>query len=254
MPSTKAGGAASPAMTLYFDDVPLRNQLLAALDVAALDGIKPHFSTVHIAPPIALFGVDGSIGDVYFPETAIVSVVNTVHCRSVEVEAVGNDGMAGLHVFLNDTDSTARAFALGSGVVRRMDARVFKRLSAVPGPLHEIMLRYTRAVLARATQTTTCLSTHLLQQRFAGWLLLTRERVGENEFPLTQAFLSLILGVRRDGVTLAMRSFEDRQLIRCTRDYVEIVDLEGLEREACSCHAIGRETFARLLPLTARAS
>jgi len=93
----------------------------------------------------------------------------------------------------------------------------------------------------------------LLQQRFAGWLLLTRERVGENEFPLTHAFLSLILGVRHDGVTLAMRSFEDRQLIRCTRDCVEIVDLEGLERESCGCHAIGRETFARL-PLTVRAS
>src|SRR4029078_8767445 len=132
MPSTKAGGAASPAMTLYFDDVPVRNQLLAALDVAVLDGIKPHFSTVRIAPPVALFGADGSIGDVYFPETAIVSVVNTVHGRSVEVDAVGNDGMAGLHVFLNDTDSTARAFALGSGVVRRMAARVYTRLFAVP--------------------------------------------------------------------------------------------------------------------------
>jgi CRP-like cAMP-binding protein len=229
-----------------FDDVPVRNQLLAALQAPVLDAIKPHFKTVYVEPPMMLFGADGVIGDVYFPENAVVSLVETLGDRT-EIVAVGNEGMAGLSVFLNGCRSTVPAFAQGAGVVRCIDAQIFNRLSAVPGPLHQVMLRYTQAVLAHNAQTARCRAAHLLEQRCSDWLLMTRDRFDTNEYPLTFDFLSLMLGVRTAGVTAAMRSLQDRELICYAHDRVEIVDADGLERESCGCHGIVKAEYARLL-------
>lgn len=232
---------------MAFDDAPAHNQLLAALGPSALDAIKPHLTTVFIEPPNMLFGADGSIDNVYFPENAVVSLVNAVgEGPMVEVVAVGSEGMAGLSVFLNGYRSTA--FAQQPGFARRMNARVFSRLSAAPGPLHQVMLRYTQAVLAQTAQKATCVAAHLLEQRCASWLLTTRERVDADEFMLVPDFLSLLLGVRHAGVTLAMRSLQDRRLIRCTSDRIDIIDAAGLERASCGCHVTTRVEYARLLP------
>jgi len=233
---------------MEFDDVPVRNRLLAALEESVLDAIKPYFKTIFVEPPVMLSGADGLIGDVYFPENAVVSLVDTLSDgRTLDVVSVGNEGMAGLSVFLNGHRSTVPAFAQGAGVVRSIDAQVFSRLSAVPGPLHQVMLRYTRALMAQTAQSSTCRANHLLQQRCADWLLMTRERFDADEFPLTPDYLSLMLGVRTTGITLAMRSLQDRELIRYARDRVEIVDAAGLEGESCGCHAIVKAEYSRLL-------
>ena len=233
---------------MEFDDVPVRNRLLAALEESVLDAIKPYFKTIFVEPPVMLSGADGLIGDVYFPENAVVSLVDTLSDgRTLDVVSVGNEGMAGLSVFLNGHRSTVPAFAQGAGVVRSIDAQVFSRLSAVPGPLHQVMLRYTRALMAQTAQASKCRANHLLQQRGADWLLMTRERFDADEFPLTPEFLSLMLGVRITGITLAMRSLQDRELIRYARDQVEIVGAAGLEGESCGCHAIVKAEYSRLL-------
>jgi CRP-like cAMP-binding protein len=233
---------------MEFDDVPVRNQLLAALDDSVLEAIKPSFKTIFVEPPRMLYGADGLIGDVYFPENAVVSLVDTLgDGRTLDVVSVGNEGMAGLSVFLNGHGSTVPAFAQGAGVVRSIDAEAFSRLSAVPGPLHQVMLRYTRALMAQTAQKSTCRATHLLQQRCADWLLMTRERFDANEFPLTLEFLSLMLGVRSTGITLAMRALQDQELIRYARDGVEIMDAAGLEAQSCGCHAIVKAEYSRLL-------
>jgi CRP-like cAMP-binding protein len=230
----------------------VRNQLLAALGASVLSELKPHFETVHIARPTALFGEAGSVGHVYFPENAVVSFENTLRAgRTVEETAVGREGMAGLSVFLNGYGSLVHAFAQVPGVARRMDARTFRRLSAAPGPLHQVMLRYTQAFLAQVTQTVTCSSMHLLQERCAGWLLLTQERVDATAFPFTHELLATMLGARRAGVTLAIRSFQERELISFARGRLEIVDAAGLERESCECHRTVRAEYARLLPAAA---
>jgi len=233
---------------MEFDDVPVRNRLLAALEESVLDAIKPYFKTMFVEPPGMLSGAEGLIGDVYFPENAVVSLVDTLSDgRTLDVVSVGNEGMAGLSVFLNGHRSTVPAFAQGAGVVRSIDAQVFSRLSAVPGPLHQVMLRYTRALMAQTAQASKCRANHLLQQRGADWLLMTRERFDADEFPLTPEYLSLMLGVRTTGITLAMRSLQDRELIRYARDRVEIVDAAGLEGESCGCHAIVKAEYSRLL-------
>jgi CRP-like cAMP-binding protein len=132
-----------------------------------------------------------------------------------------------------------------------MDARVFAKLSAAPGALHRVMLRYTQACLAQAAQTATCGGTHLLQERCAGWLLMTRERVEANEFPCTHEVLSSVLGVQPGGVTLAMRWLEDRQLIRYIGGRVEIVDAVRLKGASCQRHKLVSAEYARLPPAVA---
>jgi CRP-like cAMP-binding protein len=235
------------ATALRFDDTAVRNQLLAALGPGDLAEIKPYFETVNLEP-MALVEADEPIDHVYFPENAVVSLVNTLpDGRTVEVGAVGHEGMVGLPVFLNGGVAFLKAFVHVPGIARRMDARVFRRLSAAPGALHQVMLAYTLLFLTQLAQTATCIGTHQLHQRCACWLLKTRDRVDASEFPLTHEFLSFMLGVRRSGVTLAMRSLRDRHLIRYTRGRVEVVDAGGLEHESCACYHVAKSEYARLL-------
>jgi CRP-like cAMP-binding protein len=237
---------------LTFDDVPVRNQLLTGLGASHLADIKSRFETVNIEPRMSLFASDGSIEHVYFPETAVVSLVNTLREGQVVQEgAVGREGMVGLSVFLNGYGSSVRAVVDVPGVARRLDVQVFRRLSASPGPFHLVMLRYTQAFLAQVARTAACHGMHLLQERCAGWLLTTRERVNASEFPLSHELLSLALGARRTGVTLAMRSLEDGQLIRWRHGRVEIIDVDGLEGASCECHGVVRAEYARLVPAVA---
>src|SRR4051794_14862809 len=119
---------------LRFDAIPVRNQLLAALSSSDLADIAPHFETMHVDAPTALFGAGESIEYVYFPETTVVSIVNTHHGeRTVEVGSVGHEGMAGLAAFLDGGVSPLKAFAQIPGYARRMDAKVFRQLAAAPG-------------------------------------------------------------------------------------------------------------------------
>jgi CRP-like cAMP-binding protein len=111
-----------------------------------------------------------------------------------------------------------------------------------------MILRYTQAFLTQVAQTAACNGAHLVDQRCARWLLMTHDRVDGDEFPLTHEFLAFMLGVRRAGVTVAMRSLQDAKLIRYTRGRIGIVDRTGLEAASCECYAVVRAHFNRLLP------
>jgi CRP-like cAMP-binding protein len=178
---------------------------------------------------------------VYFPETAVVSLVNSLSDgRMVETATVGRDGMAGLPAFLQAGAPSPQAFVHVPGSARRMDATTFRRMSGAPGPLHDVMLSYTLTFLTQVAQTAACNGSHLLEERCARWLLMTAERAGVRAFPLTHDFLSFMLGVRRAGVTNAMRSLQDRHLIRYVRGRIEILDDVGLERASCECYGTMR--------------
>jgi CRP-like cAMP-binding protein len=133
-------------------------------------------------------------------------------------------------------------------MARRIEAGVFIELSTVPGPFHRMLLRYTQAFLTQVAQTAACNGAHLVDERCARWLLMTHDRVDGNEFRLTHEFLAFMLGVRRAGVTVAMRALQDARLISYTRGKVTVVDRSGLERKSCECYAVVRAHFERLLP------
>jgi CRP-like cAMP-binding protein len=226
-----------------------RNRLLASLSPDELTRLRPHLEIVHLEQRELLFQPESVIRYVYFPETSVVSLVSTLQDgATVEVGTAGNEGMAGLSVFLAQDTSSVQAFAQIPGGAARLDADTFVQLASGPGELHRLMLRYTQAFLTQVAQTAACNGAHLVEERCARWLLMTHDRVDGNEFPLTHEFLAFMLGVRRAGVSVAMRALQEAGVVDYSRGWVEVVDRVGLERASCECYRVVRAHFDRLLP------
>ena len=224
-----------------------RNRLLGALPAAELRTLRPHLERVELDQREALFEPDVPIPFVYFPETAVVSLVNVLRDGgTVEIGTSGREGMAGLPVFLGEDAGTMRAFAQIPGTAIRIEAAAFARLASRSGAFHALLLRYTQAFLTQVAQTAACNGAHLVEQRCARWLLMTHDRVDGDEFPLTHEFLAFMLGVRRAGVTLAMGGLQDAQLVRYVRGRVTVADRAGLERASCECYAVVRAQYERV--------
>ena len=231
---------------------PIRNGLLGALPAEDLERIRPHLEQVELEQRELLFDSETPIRHVYFPETAVVSLVSTLAVGgTVEIGTAGREGMAGLSVFLSGGGSSVQAFTQISGEAMRIEATVFSRLASVPGPFHDLLLRYSEAFLTQVAQTAACNGAHFVEERCARWLLVTHDRVDGGEIPLTHEFLAFMLGVRRPGVTLVMRALQDKGFIRYNRGRIVVVDRTALEGAACECYRAVRGHFERLLPRAA---
>lgn len=205
--------------------------------------------TVRLELRQQIFEPDVPISHVYFPETAVISMVSTLsNGTTVEVGTTGCEGMVGLTLFLTEQASSLTAFAQIPGLAARMTAEAFTALSSVPGALQRSLLRYADGFLMQVTQSATCNATHLVEERCARWLLMTQDRVKADRFPLTQELLAIMLGVKRGGVTVATHDFEDAGMIRCSRGDVQILDRAKLEGASCECYRTVRANFDRLLP------
>ena len=244
--------AAGPSLTtteLALTDAPARNLLLASLPVEALARIRPHLECVRLKQGEPLFGPDEPIRHVYFPETAVISLVCRLSDgRSVEVGTAGCEGMVGLTLLFAEEAAAVSAFTQIPGVASRMNGEEFTRLAAAPGPLHRMLLRYAEAFLSQVSQTAACNATHLVEERCARWLLTTHDRVDGDTFPLTQEFLAFMLGVRCAGVSVIMNDFQDTGMVKFNRGEVHVLDRARLEGVACDCYRSVRAHFERLLP------
>jgi len=186
---------------------------------------------------------------VYFPETAVLSIISRMaDGTAVEVGTVGNEGMAGVGVFLGADVSVNETVAQIPGTAGRIESTRFVDGAATRPELRRLLNRY-EAYLTQVAQTAACNRLHGIEARCARWLLMTHDRVGEAErFPLTQEYLAIMLGVRRGGVSLAAGTLRDAGLIRYSRGAIRVVDRAGLETAACECYGIVRQHFDRLLP------
>ena len=216
-----------------------RERLLAATSPVSLESKQ-----------ILLRGGD-RIGTVYFPDTAVVSLLTTMEDgASVEVVNIGNEGIVGVTAFLGvDTLGARDCFQVEvPGQARAMDVATFLK-EAGRDPLRSLVQRYIQAQFVQVSQRMACVALHSIPERCSRWLLLTHDRVGDREFPLTQEFLAQMLGVRRASVTLAAGALQNAGLIRYSRGRVTILDRDGLESAACECYGIIRRELERLLPL-----
>lgn len=146
--------------------------------------------------------------------------------------------MAGLAVFMDVNFSSTRALVQGSGTAMRMSSAAVRTETNRLGCLHRLLHRYSHSILTQVSQSSACNRFHLVDARLARWLLMTRDRLGAEEFPLTQEFLSNMLGVRRDGVSKAATALQAGKLIHYSRGMITIVNRRGLEAKACQCYAI----------------
>jgi len=178
---------------------------------------------------------------VYFPGDSLVSLLTVVDGHlALEVGMVGREGMVGIPLSLGTDISPVRALVQGAGTAMRMKSARFSEEIRKSPQLQQEVSRYTRALMAQITQTAACNRFHVVAARLARWLLMTRDRLGLDEFRLTHAFLGHMLGVRRVGVTTAARVLQKRKLIAYARGNIKILDRRGLERAACSCYEIVR--------------
>ncbi|HEX9450117.1 MAG TPA: Crp/Fnr family transcriptional regulator [Burkholderiales bacterium] len=181
------------------------------------------------------------IRHVYFPGVSLVSLLTLVDNHlALEVGLVGREGMVGIPLALGSGVSSIRALVQGAGVAMRMKSAHFLKELTHSLPLQRAIHRYTHTLMAQVAQTAACNRFHLVEERLARWLLMTRDRVQSTDFPMTQEFLSHMLGVRRVGVTKAAGHLQKDKLIEYSRGHIKIVDQHGLEAAACSCYQVVR--------------
>jgi CRP-like cAMP-binding protein len=197
--------------------------------------LRPHLTDYTLVFGKVLYEPGDIIRHVYFPNSGVVSLISMVEPRStLEVGLVGNEGMLGISLFLGFRDSLNRALVQGAGSAMRMTAQDFRKHIGHTGPLPELLRRYTRTLLGQISQTAACNRFHKVDERLAKWLLMTRERIGSDEFSLTQKFLSDMLGVRREGVSIAAGALQLSKLIRYARGKITI----STERAWKRSHAV----------------
>jgi len=227
----------------------LGNALLAALPAEARGLLTAGSRVVHLAQRRVLWEPRQEAKAVYFPLSGVISLVTVMRDGDmVEVVTVGREGMAGLHHFLGSrTMPNVRAFCQVKGDAVEVDADTFRRASAAPGPLHDLIERYTLVLQVATAQEVACNRLHPLEMRCARWLLTTRSQVGADEFGLTQEFLAEMLGVRRATVTIAAGMLQKAGMIRYRRGWIEVLDADGLSEAACECYAVIREEYDRFM-------
>lgn len=221
---------------------PAANRLLAALPKKEYRRLLPQLEQVAMPFAEIIYEPGDVIRHVYFPNDSIVSLLSVVAEHStLEVGLVGNEGMAGLPVFMGVSTSHNRALVQGAGTAMRMKAAELRAESERLGPLHRLLRRYAHSLLTQVSQTAACNRFHMVDARLARWLLMTHDRVQSDEFRLTQEFMSNMLGVRREGVNKAAGTLQRNELISYSRGHIRVLDRASLEAVSCECYRVIRE-------------
>ena len=225
-----------------------KNRLLAALPASTLEKLQPDLERVDLPWKRVLFDVNAPIEHVYFMESGVASVLGVMKDGSaIEVATVGNEGLVGLPIVLGADSMPCQAFMQIAGTALRIRSNALRSALQTHPPLRDILGRYTQALFTLVAQGAACNRVHSMGERCARWLLMTHDRVDGDEFELTQAFLALMLGVRRATVNAVGQQLQDQGLIRYVRGRVTIVDRKRLEEASCECYEIVRSEFARLI-------
>jgi CRP-like cAMP-binding protein len=199
-----------------------------------------------------LFEARDRITHVYFPQRCVISLLAAAgEGPGVEVGLVGNEGMAGVSVFLGATTSTTQAVLQIPDGAWRMKVGAFGRAVAQRASLRQVLSRYTQSVISQVSQGLACNQRHAIGPRCARWLLMAHDRVGTDRFELTHEFLGQMRGARRPTVSITAHRLQALGLIRYTRGIVTVLDRAGLESAACTCYDVMEADYARAFGLPA---
>ena len=223
---------------------PPENRVLAALSSQEYKQLLPEFEPFPLVFGARVFEPGEIMRHVYFPTSGIVSLLATTgQNSSLEVGIVGNEGMVGVSAFMGVKTSRTLAVVQGAGSALRMKVGPFRKTMENGSGLPLLLLSYTHSLLTQISQAAVCNRFHPIDARLARWLLMTRDRMGANEFKVTQEFLSNMLGVRREGVNRAAGSLQRKKLISYSRGTLTILRRAGLEAVACECYRIIKDEY-----------
>jgi CRP-like cAMP-binding protein len=226
-----------------------RNHLLSVLPIPEFERLRPHLELVPLPLATALYESGDRMNFVYFPTTAIVSLLYELEDgASAEIAVVGNEGIVGIALFMGGDTMPNRAVVQSEGHGYRLVGQLLKQEFNRAGALQHLLLRYTLALLTQMAQTAVCNRHHTVDQQLCRWLLLSLDRLNSNQLIMTQELIANMLGVRREGVTEAAGKLQKAGLIHHERGRISVLDRPGLEARVCECYEVVRREFSRLLP------
>jgi CRP-like cAMP-binding protein len=228
---------------------PRKNQLLATLPQAELQRWLPDLEYVELRLGEVLYEAGGKLSHVYFPTTAIISLLYVMqNGESAEIAVVGNDGVLGISLFMGGDSTPSRALVQSAGGAYRLTAQLMKEEFDRGGLVLHLLLRYTQALITQMVQTAACNKHHSLDQQLCRWLLLSLDRLQGTEMVMTQALIAHMLGVPLAGATEGALKLQAAGLINYTQGRIRVLDRTGLEERTCECYAVVKKEYARLLP------
>lgn len=230
---------------------PKSNQLLAVLPEGEWLRWQPELELVDLKLGEVLYESGSVQNYVYFPTTAIVSLLYvTENGSSAEIAVVGFEGVVGISLYMGGETTPSRAVVQSAGQGYRLKASMIKAEFNRSGPVMHLLLRYAQALITQVSQTAVCNRHHTLQQQLCRWLLMSLDRLHGNELKMTQELISNMLGVRREGVTESALKLQAEGLISYSRGHIKVLDRKGLENRVCECYAVVKKEYDRLLPDT----
>ena len=236
--------------SFYMDPMdPLSNQLLAALPAEEWQRWQPQLEPVDLNLGQVMYESGSEQRYVYFPTSAIVSLLYvTENGSSAEIAVVGFEGIVGIALFLGGETSPSRGVVQSAGHAFRLKASIIKEEFNRSLPVMHVMLRYAQALITQISQTAVCNRHHSVQQQLCRWLLMSLDRLPGSHLRMTQELISNMLGVRREGVTENALKLQEAGLIRYSRGHIEVLDRPGLEKVVCECYSVVKREYDRLLP------
>jgi CRP-like cAMP-binding protein len=225
----------------------LDNQLLASLPPEVRAAMRPSMAFVELSAGTLLHEAGSVLRHVYFPETAVVSLVLPLQDGAcAEVAVVGREGVAGVCAFMGGGVALSNAMVQRAGTAWRMSARDVAELSRDAEPVMQQLLRYTQVLFTHMAQTSACHRHHALGPQLCRWMLQHLDRQTGDDLRVTQERMAAMLGVRREGVTGAALQLQRAGLIRYSRGRIQVLDRQGLQQRSCECYGVVRQAYEQL--------
>ena len=235
-------------MSIHTPTEPVKNRLLAALSHEEYERLLPSLQRVSFSLGEVVYEFSGHLDYVFFPTTSIVSLIYTMEDgATAEVGLTGNDGVVGIALFMGGGTMPNRAIVQSAGAAIRIKAKVLQDEFALGGEFQRLLLRYTQALITQISQTAVCNRLHSVEQQLCHRLLLINDRVKADEVVMTQELIAAMLGVGREGVTVAAGHLRHAGAISYNRGHIKILNRQRLEETVCECYRVVKDEFDRLL-------
>lgn len=229
-------------------DNALMNHLLAALPADEFARLEPHLERVSLSLGEVIYESGELLEYVYFPTTAIISLLYIMENGSTaEIGMAGNDGLVGIALFMGGRTTPNRAVVQSAGNAFKLRSKALKFEFHLSGEFQNILLRYTQFLMTQISQTAVCNRLHSVEQQLCRWLLINHDLLQTNKLVMTHDLIANMLGVRREGVSIAAGNLQKKKLIKYVRGTITMLDRKGLEKFACECYQVVHEEYDRLL-------
>jgi CRP-like cAMP-binding protein len=233
----------------WHEKSPLDNRLLGALPDVALARLQPDLELIELQLGSVLYEPGSLLRHVYFPTSAIVSLLYVMNDGgSAEIAVVGNDGLIGMSLFLGGGSTSSRAIVQNAGACYRIGVPAFMAEFERHGELQMLLLRYTQALLTQMVQTAACTRHHEIDRQFCRWLLLSLDRLPSNELTMTEKLIANMLGLTVAPVMKLADELQALGLLTHKGGQIRVIDRAGLEKKSCECYGVVKAETDRLLP------